>query len=127
MKSFIQQQFGGKYVYQSSPYLRISHPSVPDSYTHPHSDMWYGHSIHTIAIWIPLTNCGFYESLSLYDSKSNEFITPKLQIGDFIVFGGRIIHGTFFNIENKLRKSLDYRFHPIGQPLASKKDDLFVL
>ena len=126
LKLIVQRNFRGQYIYQRSPYLRISHPSVSESYTQPHSDMWYGHSIHTIAIWIPLTKCGFFESLSLQDPVTNEFITPKLDIGDFIVFGGSIIHGTFFNLKNKLRKSLDYRFHPIDKPLASKKDDLFL-
>lgn len=127
LKCFCENHFDLKCLYQRSPYLRISHPSEPNSYTKPHCDTWYGHSVHTIAIWVPLTACVNSEALSIYDIDSSSYVTPKMDIGDFILFGGGLKHGTFLSQQNDLRMSLDFRFHPIGKKLASKKDDLFVL
>lgn len=120
---------------QTIPTPRVFRPG--DHGTSFHTDYWYGHGESAYTIWIPLTKIDEKNTFRICnESSNNEFLRefeekpnvieaqnrlikesfPAMpSIGQGVIFGSKILHGSPLNSSTKERISIDFRI--------SKKDD----
>lgn len=133
------------------PSIRVSRPAMTSSLVPLHKDEDYvTHIGEFVTVWLPL--CSIDELLGglaivprscpsgalhpprlgaegiwhdeAVDVPENRRTFIPCEIGDIIVFGPKLLHGSRPNRSNRIRYSIDYRFFPSRQPTSKHYYDL---
>lgn len=138
----IDTHFGGIGLLQKTPTVRIQLPGAES--TSYHSDGWYGHGESVRSFWLPLTDVGEGNSLSmaseiaasakcLADIQASKASLPEINeisrkicdafvggYGDILTFSSAMMHGANRNEKHYARLSFDFRIAPNPNDIGTK-------
>lgn len=134
------------FYYQKIPSFRIHR--INQKSVNYHTDVWYGHGLEVINVWVPLCKTNLDNSLFITDSEQshflqNKFSKEKLSIstmnnlakkiskpqlvdyGNILLFNTKTFHGTQKNKSKEHRLSFDFRILLLNQSSGTKPIDEF--
>lgn len=110
VREVVRPYFEEAIVYQEVPTFRVQLPGNL-AVGEWHRDADYGHALHELNFWLPLTDAWGSNSVWIEDGAT--FVAVNAYPGQVVIFeGARLIHGNVPNVTGQARVSFDFRAYP---------------